>query len=98
MGCAKKKLAGIYAEPGNVTGEYSLVTDKGDTIGFALRSKQKVKPIFISPGHKMSLKDSMNIVMQCIRKHRLPEPTRRAHEFVNRFRIGELSEGYHEII
>ncbi|MCE7071722.1 MULTISPECIES: endonuclease V [Dyadobacter] len=97
MGCAKKKLAGIYADPGETRGDYSLVTDRGDTIGFALRSKNNVKPVFISPGHKMSLKDSMDITMQCLGKHRLPEPTRKAHEFVNRFRIGELKEGYHEL-
>jgi deoxyribonuclease V len=97
MGCAKKKLAGIYSDPGETKGEYSLVTDKGDTIGFALRSKNNVKPIFISPGNKMSLKDSMDIAMQCIGKHRLPEPTRKAHEFVNKFRIGELGEGFHEL-
>lgn len=96
LGCAKKKLAGNYADPGEMKGEYSLVTDKGDTIGYALRSKLNVKPVFISPGHKMSLKDSMDITLQCLGKHRLPEPTRRAHEFVNRFRIGELKEGFHE--
>ncbi|MCF2506923.1 endonuclease V [Dyadobacter sp. CY107] len=97
LGCAKKKLAGNYADPGEMKGEYSLVTDKGDTIGYALRSKLNVKPVFISPGHKMSLKDSMDITLQCLGKHRLPEPTRRAHEFVNRFRIGELKEGFHEL-
>lgn len=97
LGCAKKKLAGNYADPGEMKGDYSLVTDKGDTIGYALRSKLNVKPVFISPGHKMSLKDSMDITLQCLGKHRLPEPTRRAHEFVNRFRIGELKEGFHEL-
>ncbi|MCF0064019.1 deoxyribonuclease V [Dyadobacter chenwenxiniae] len=97
LGCAKKKLAGNYADPGETKGEYTLVTDKGDTIGFALRSKINVKPVFISPGHRMSLRDSMDIAMKCLRKHRLPEPTRRAHEFVNKFRTGELKEGYHKL-
>ncbi|SKB99452.1 deoxyribonuclease V [Dyadobacter psychrophilus] len=97
LGCAKKKLAGNYADPGETKGDYTLVTDRGETIGFALRSKLNVKPVFISPGHRMSLKDSMDITMKCLGKHRLPEPTRRAHEFVNRFRIGELKEGFHEL-
>ncbi|MCF0050330.1 deoxyribonuclease V [Dyadobacter sp. LJ53] len=97
LGCAKKKLAGNYADPGETKGEYTLVTDKGDTIGFALRSKINVKPVFISPGHRMSLRDSMDIAMKCLGKHRLPEPTRRAHEFVNKFRTGELKEGYHKL-
>lgn len=97
LGCAKKKLAGNYSDPGETKGDYSLVTDKGETIGFALRSKLNVKPVFISPGHKMSLKNSMDITMKCLGKHRLPEPTRKAHEYVNRFRIGELKEGFHEV-
>ena len=97
MGCAKKKLAGKFTEPGNNKGDYSLVTDKNETIGFALRSKNNVKPIFISPGNSMNLDDSMAITLRCLGKYRLPEPTRHAHDFVNRFRTGELQEGYHEI-
>jgi deoxyribonuclease V len=97
MGCAKKKLAGKYDEPEPLQGAYSHVIDKGEVIGYALRTKSNVKPVFISPGHQMSLQDSLDIAMQCVRKHRLPEPTRRAHEYVNLFRTGQLQEGYHEI-
>ncbi|CAG5018210.1 Endonuclease V [Dyadobacter sp. CECT 9275] len=98
MGCAKKKLAGKFAEPGANKGDYSPVIDKNETIGYALRSKNNVKPIFISPGNAMSLTDSLAITMRCLGKYRLPEPTRQAHEFVNRFRTGALSEGYHEMV
>ncbi|WP_353717558.1 endonuclease V [Dyadobacter sp. 676] len=97
MGCAKKKLAGQYAEPGVAKGEYTPVTDKGEVIGYAVRTKDNVKPVFISPGHQMSLEDSLTLAFKCTGKHRLPEPTRYAHEYVNRFRMGELAEGYHEI-
>ena len=97
MGCAKKKLAGKYDEPGNLKGEYTPVTDKGEVIGYAVRTKDNVKPVFISPGHQMSLENSLALALKCTGKHRLPEPTRRAHEYVNRFRIGALTEGYHEV-
>jgi deoxyribonuclease V len=97
MGCAKKKLAGRYEDPGLNRNEFSPVTDKGEVIGFALRSKREVKPVFISPGNNMSLQDSLELAMKCVRKHRLPEPTRKAHEYVNLFRTGELPEGYHEV-
>jgi deoxyribonuclease V len=97
MGCAKKKLAGNYTDPGETKGQYAIVTDQGDTIGFALRSKDRVKPVFISPGNHMSLQDSLDIARSCIGKHRLPEPTRKAHDYVNLFRTGELTEGYHEV-
>ena len=97
MGCAKKKLAGKFIEPENAKGDFSLVTDKNETIGFALRSKNNVKPIFISPGNGMSLEDSLRIARHCTGTYRLPEPTRRAHEFVNLFRTGKLEAGYHTI-
>lgn len=96
MGCAKKKLAGQYVDPGPSKGEYTQVTDKSEVIGYAVRTKDNVKPVFISPGHQMSLEDSLTLALKCTGKHRLPEPTRRAHECVNRFRIGTLTEGYHE--
>ncbi|WP_234670216.1 deoxyribonuclease V [Dyadobacter sp. CY261] len=97
MGCAKKKLAGQYTEPGESKGEYTNVTDKGDVIGYAVRTKDDVKPVFISPGHQMSLEDSLTLALRCTGRHRLPEPTRKAHEIVNKFRTGELTEGYHEL-
>ncbi len=97
MGCAKKKLFGQYEEPGPAKGDYSLLTDKQETIGYALRSKNKVLPVFISPGNNMSLTDSLDIALHCCGNYRLPEPTRRAHEYVNLFRTGQLKAGYHEI-
>jgi deoxyribonuclease V len=97
MGCAKKKLFGKYEEPGPAKGDFSPLLDKTETIGYALRSKNKVLPVFISPGHKMSLKDSLEIALHCCGNYRLPEPTRKAHEFVNLFRTGQLQAGYHEI-
>ena len=62
-------------------------------IGAALRTRPGVKPIFVSPGHLLSLDDSLEIVQQCIGRYRIPEPTRRAHEMVNNFRKGTVTEG-----
>ncbi|MCE7041701.1 endonuclease V [Dyadobacter sp. CY312] len=97
LGCAKKKLAGKYEEPENLKGAYSPVIDKNEVIGFALQTKLNVKPVFISPGNFMNLEDSRAVTLHCINKHRLPEPTRKAHEFVNLFRTDALKEGYFEI-
>jgi deoxyribonuclease V len=97
MGCAKNKLAGRYEEPDPLKGDYTLVRDKNESIGFALRSRNHVKPIFISPGNGMSLDDSMIITLRCLGKYRLPEPTRQTHDFVNKFRTGTLQEGYYEL-
>lgn len=97
LGCAKKILFGKFPEPGIAKGDFTLIKDKEETIGYTLRSKQKVKPVFISPGNRMSMEDSLSVTLHSIGNYRLPEPTRRAHEFVNLFRTGQLTEGYHTI-
>jgi deoxyribonuclease V len=87
IGSAKKKLFGQYEEPGIAQGNHTLLTDKeGQQLGYVLRSKQKVKPIFISPGHLTSFADSLQLISQCLKGYRLPEPTRLAHNKVNEFR------------
>jgi len=97
MGCAKKILFGKFNEPGLQQGAYSSIMGKEEQIGYAYRSKTNVKPVFVSPGHLIGLQNSLEIIQKCTGKYRIPEPTRLAHELVNRFRKGELSEGYHEV-
>lgn len=97
LGCAKKLLFGKYQEPDNVKGAYEPIKDKEETIGFALRTKNRVKEVFISPGNRISMEDSLAIAQHCSGAYRIPEPTRRAHEFVNLFRTGQLQEGYQEL-
>jgi deoxyribonuclease V len=97
MGCAKKILVGKYKEPNLKKGSYTAIMDKNEQIGFAVRSKDHVAPVFISPGHLMGLNNSLEIIQKCLGKYRIPEPTRLAHELVNRFRNGELKEGYHTL-
>ncbi|NIG56148.1 deoxyribonuclease V [Chitinophaga sp. Cy-1792] len=95
LGCAKKKLFGIYEEPGNNAGDYTPLYDKQqEIIGNVLRTKTNVKPVFISPGHLSDVDSSRELIRQCVTRYRLPEPTRHAHAIVNQFRLGTLSEGY----
>lgn len=96
IGCAKKKLWGKYEEPGDEKGAYSYLYDKGEVIGAVLRTRPNVKPVFVSPGHYVSVNDSLDIIQQCMGKYRIPEPTRKAHELVNHFRKGTLQAGYHQ--
>lgn len=92
IGCAKSVLIGNFEEPGHEPGDWSPLIDPktNETIGAALRTKRNVKPMFISPGHLITLEDSLRLVMACVRRHRLPEPTRLAHNIVNRYRIEDL--------
>ncbi|HWH16388.1 MAG TPA: deoxyribonuclease V [Candidatus Paceibacterota bacterium] len=88
IGCAKSVLIGAYVEPGNEPGDWAPLRDpkSGETIGAALRTKRNVKPLFVSPGHRITLEDSLSLVMRSVRKHRLPEPTRLAHLLTNEAR------------
>jgi deoxyribonuclease V len=97
MGCAKNILTGKYEEPGLEQSSYTPIIDKGEQIGYAFRSKAKVAPVYISPGHLIGMQNSLEIIKQCTGKYRIPEPTRLAHELVNRFRKGEIVEGYFEL-
>ena len=97
MGCAKNILFGKFEEPGLEYGSSSQIYDKQETIGYAFRSKAKTAPVFISPGHGLGMQNSLQVIKQCTGKYRIPEPTRLAHELVNRFRKGELKEGYYKI-
>ncbi len=93
LGCAKSVLTGVYEEPDNVQGAFSYLYDRRDPseiLGAALRTKVNVKPVFISAGHKITLEDSLRLVMASVRKHRLPEETRFAHNTVNEYRVQDM--------
>jgi deoxyribonuclease V len=78
IGCAKTKLLGKYDEPGPERGSFSDLIDQGEIIGAVLRTRSNVKPVFVSIGHKVNLKDSIKYVLNCCRGYRLPETTRHA--------------------
>ncbi|MBK7883081.1 MAG: endonuclease V [Chitinophagaceae bacterium] len=95
MGCAKNILFGKFEQPALDYGSFTTIFNKEEKIGFAFRSKAKTAPVFVSPGNLLGLENSLTIIRQCTGKYRIPEPTRLAHELVNRFRKGELQEGYY---
>ena len=49
-----------------------------------LRSKDRVKPLVVSPGHRVSLASAVELVLRCCRGYRLPEPTRLADRLASR--------------
>lgn len=80
IGCAKSRLVGSHAEPGQTPGDYTRLKDNGEVIGAVLRTRTGVKPVYVSPGHRISLNMSLRWVMRCLKGCRLPEPTRLAHQ------------------
>lgn len=78
IGVAKKILVGTHGRIPANKGEWTALRDGDETIGAALRTREKVKPVYVSPGNRIDLARSIDIVMQCVTKYRLPEPTRLA--------------------
>ena len=94
LGCGKSRLLGHYEEPGESRGSYAPLFDGGDLLGHVLRTKDRVKPMFISPGHRIDFTDARSLALHCARGYRLPEPTRQAHLTVNALRRGEWPLGW----
>jgi len=78
IGVAKSCLVGDYQEPATERGAWSPLVDHGETIGAALRSRNGVRPLFVSVGHRISLKTAIELVLRCSTRFRLPEPLRAA--------------------
>ena len=81
LGVGKSRLTGRFTEPGPQKGDTSVLMDKGECIGMVLRSRENVAPLFISPGHRMSMESALALAKQCLGRYRLPEPTRIADKF-----------------
>jgi len=84
VGCAKSLLLGDYDDPDTRRGARSRLIDGGETIGAVVRSREFVKPVFVSVGHGLSLDEAVKLVLACSTGYRLPEPTRLADRLVAR--------------
>jgi deoxyribonuclease V len=85
IGIAKSRLTGRHAEVGEQRGDWVPLTARGgEVIGAVLRSRTRVKPVFVSPGHRLSLDTSLQWVLRCLGATKLPEPTRLADRLASR--------------
>ena len=86
IGVAKSRLCGRHGEPGAERGDWTPLIDGADdeVIGAVLRSRAGVKPIFVSPGHRVSLTTALHWVTACLGRTKLPEPTRLADRLASR--------------
>jgi len=86
IGCAKSILVGEADEPGAQAGSTAALTDEGETVGVALRTRDHVRPIYVTIGHRVSLESAVRIVAQCLDGFRIPKPTREADHWVRDLR------------
>lgn len=78
VGVAKSRLIGTYAELEEEAGSQTPLMDKGEQIGVVLRTKDRTNPLFVSVGNRVDLESAVRVVMACVTKYRIPEPTRQA--------------------
>lgn len=79
IGVAKTPL-GTFEQPGAVRGSTSPLMLDGEQVGVALRTRDGVKPVFVSVGHRIDLASAGALVLALANTFRLPEPTRRADQ------------------
>jgi deoxyribonuclease V len=84
IGCAKTHLLSGFIPPGPSKGSLEWIRKDGENVGAVLRTKDKVKPLFVSPGHRIDLMTSIQLILESCEGFRIPEPLRRAHH-ISRF-------------
>lgn len=88
IGCGKTRLVGRHAPVPDERGAQAPLTDLGEVIGAAVRTRRGTLPMFISPGHLADVPTSVEFVLRCSPKYRLPEPIRLAHKAAGAFTPG----------
>lgn len=78
IGIAKSRLVGRFDSPGPERGDWSPLIHRGEWIGAALRTRPGTHPVFVSPGHRVSLPTAVRLAMSFTGRLRIPEPIRLA--------------------
>lgn len=79
VGCAKSRLVGEFNPPGPKRGDFARLDFDNRRVGSVVRTRDGVKPVFVSPGHLVDVSSSRRIVLASLTRYRIPEPTRLAH-------------------
>ncbi len=86
IGCAKSRLVGVHKPVGVIRGSYQWLFYKHRIVGAVLRSRTKVRPLYISPGHRVSIPTAVQLVQRWISRTRLPDPIRFVDQQTRRYR------------
>lgn len=79
FGVAKSRLIGTFDGLGREKGATTPLVDGDEVIGMVVRTRTDVKPVFVSPGHRITLEEAVELTLACSPKYKVPEPTRTAH-------------------
>lgn len=96
VGCAKSLLCGRCAEVAESRGNLTPILYRREIIGYALRTRARVSPVYVSPGHLCDFESAVKLVLATTSKYRLPDPLRAAHSYANKARIEQHHQSYPE--
>lgn len=91
IGCAKSRLVGKFDEPAAERGSRTPLLDRNEAVGAVLRTRSSVRPVFISPGHLITIDEAVAMVLRTTAGFRLPEPQREADRFAGEIKRRLLS-------
>ena len=86
IGCGKSLLVGEHDEPASAAGSTAPLWFKGERVGEVLRTRDGVKPIYVTVGHRVALATAVELVKRCCDGFRIPKPTREADQYVGKLR------------
>jgi deoxyribonuclease V len=90
IGAAKSRLVGAGEEPELEAGSSSPLIYQGKTVGLILRTQKGIRPLYLSPGHLITLEESRAITLGCVTKYRIPQPLRQADQLTRRLKTAAL--------
>ncbi|QLJ03878.1 endonuclease V [Streptomyces sp. NEAU-sy36] len=84
IGVAKNPFTFTYEDPAAARGSSAPLLAGAEEVGRALRTRDGVKPVFVSVGHRVSLDNAVAHTLALTPAFRLPETTRRADALCRR--------------
>jgi deoxyribonuclease V len=90
IGCAKSVLVGEHGLPPPEAGTWTPLVHQGEVVGAAVRTRERVKPVFVSAGHRVSLATAIALTLRCTDGTRLPKPTREADRLVGELKRARM--------
>ena len=91
IGCAKSLLVGEFVMPGPARGSTAALLDNREQIGTVLRTRDGVRPVFVSCGHRVSLASAVRLTLRCCDGYRIPQPQREADRWVKQLKQSQKS-------
>jgi deoxyribonuclease V len=95
VGLAKSRLCGVYREPAARKGSSTQLRHDDEVVGRVVRTRDGVRPIFVSPGHRLSIASAERWALRVSDGYRIPRPTRLADHLVGRLKRGEIEAQFH---